>query len=62
LLERRSLATSASAYIYLQAPVTVVWAVILLGEPFTAAIVVGLALVIVGLALSEGFIFSKRAS
>jgi drug/metabolite transporter (DMT)-like permease len=56
------LATSASAYIYLQAPVTVVWAVILLGEPFTAAIVVGLALVIVGLALSEGFIFSKRAS
>lgn len=55
-------ATSASAYIYLQAPVTVVWAVILLGEPFTAAIVVGLALVIVGLALSEGFVFGKRAS
>ena len=55
-------ATSASAYIYLQAPVTVVWAVILLGEPFTAAIVAGLALVIVGLALSEGFVFGKRAS
>lgn len=48
-------ATSASAYIYLQAPMTVVWAVILLGEPLTAAIVVGLGLVIVGLALSEGF-------
>ena len=54
-------ATSASAYIYLQAPITVVWAVILLGEPFTAAIVIGLALVIVGLALSEGFHIRKRA-
>ena len=53
-------ATAASAYIYLQAPITVVWAVILLGEPLTAAIVVGLALVIVGLALSEGFHIRKR--
>ena len=53
-------ATSASAYIYLQAPITVVWAVILLGEPFTAAIVIGLALVIVGLALSEGFHIRRR--
>ena len=53
-------ATAASAYIYLQAPITVIWAVILLGEPLTAAIVVGLALVIVGLALSEGFHIRKR--
>ena len=48
-------ATAASAYIYLQAPITVVWAVILLGEPLTGAIVMGFVLVIVGLALSEGF-------
>ena len=48
-------ATAASAYIYLQAPITVVWAVILLGEPLTPAIVAGFVLVIVGLALSEGF-------
>lgn len=54
-------ATAASAYIYLQAPITVIWAVILLGEPLTAAIVVGLALVIVGLALSEGLHIRKRA-
>lgn len=53
-------ATAASAYIYLQAPITVIWAVILLGEPLTAAIVVGLALVIVGLALSEGLHIRKR--
>jgi len=53
-------ATAASAYIYLQAPITVIWAVILLGEPLTAAIVVGLALVIVGLVLSEGFCIRKR--
>ena len=46
---------AASAYIYLQAPITVVWAVILLGEPLTLAIVAGFMLVIVGLALSEGF-------
>ena len=46
---------AASAYIYLQAPITVMWAVILLGEPLTAAIVGGFLLVIVGLALSEGF-------
>ena len=48
-------ATAASAYIYLQAPTTVVWAVLLLGEPLTLAIAVGFVLVIVGLALSEGF-------
>lgn len=48
-------AASTSAYIYLQAPLTVVWAVLLLSEPFNAAIVIGIALVIVGLALSEGF-------
>ncbi len=48
-------ATAASAYIYLQAPITVVWAVLLLGEPLTAAIVGGFLLVIAGLALSEGF-------
>ncbi len=47
--------TAASAYIYLQAPITVVWAVILLGEPLTPAIIAGFVLVIVGLALSEGF-------
>lgn len=47
--------TAASAYIYLQAPTTVIWAVILLGEPFTAAIAAGFVLVIAGLALSEGF-------
>ena len=46
---------AASAYIYLQAPITVIWAVILLGEPLTGAIVGGFVLVIVGLALSEGF-------
>lgn len=47
--------TSASAYIYLQSPLTVVWAVLLIDEPFTAAIVIGIVLVITGLALSEGF-------
>ena len=47
--------TYASAYIYLQAPLTVLWAAILLGEPVTPSIVFGIALVIVGLALSEGF-------
>ena len=46
---------AASAYIYLQAPITVVWAVLLLGEPLTAAIVVGFLLVLAGLLLSEGF-------
>lgn len=46
---------AASAYIYLQAPLTVVWAVILLGEPLTGPIVFGIVLVIIGLALSEGF-------
>ncbi|MBQ3302253.1 MAG: DMT family transporter [Eggerthellaceae bacterium] len=47
--------TFASAYIYLQAPITVIWAVILLGEPLTGPIVFGFVLVIAGLALSEGF-------
>ena len=47
---------AASAYIYLQAPLTVFWAVLLLGEPLTPAIVGGFMLVIVGLALSEGFV------
>ena len=47
--------TLASAYIYLQAPVTVLWAVLLLGEPLTAVIVIGFVLVITGVALSEGF-------
>ena len=47
--------TAASAYIYLQAPITVIWAVILLGEPLTGAIVGGFALVLAGLVLSEGF-------
>ena len=45
--------SAASAYIYLQAPITVIWAVLLLGEPLTVAIVVGFMLVIAGLALSE---------
>ena len=48
--------TAASAYIYLQAPITVFWAVLLLAEPLTPAIVGGFMLVIVGLALSEGFV------
>ena len=48
-------ATAASAYIYLQAPITVVAAVLLLGEPMTALIALGIALVIAGLCLSEGF-------
>ena len=43
----------ASAYIYLQAPMTVIWAVILLGEPMNAAIVIGIAMVIGGLVLSQ---------
>ena len=47
--------TLASAYIYLQAPITVVWAVLLLGEPLTGTIVLGFVLVIAGLSLSEGF-------
>ena len=47
--------TLTSAYIYPQTPVAVLWAVLLLGEPLTLAIVVGFVLVIVGLVLSEGF-------
>lgn len=50
-----------SAYIYVQAPITVVAAVILLGEPFTLPIAVGIVLTIVGLALSEGFFQNKKA-
>ena len=46
---------AASAYIYLQAPITVIWAVILLGEPLTGAIIGGFALVLAGLVLSEDF-------
>ena len=46
---------AASAYIYLQAPIAVAAAIILIDEPLTLAIVVGIVLVIVGLALSEGF-------
>ena len=46
-------AARASAYIYLQAPLTVIWAVILLGEPMTAAIVLGMVMVTVGLLLSQ---------
>ena len=56
--------TLASAYIYLQAPITVVWAILLLGEPLTVSIVLGFALVIAGLALSEEFdrqLFSQGA-
>ena len=48
-------ATLASVYIYLQAPITVIWAVILLGEPLTWSIVAGFVLVVIGLSLSEGF-------
>lgn len=48
-------ATAASAYIYLQAPITVVAAVLLLGDPMTGFIVLGIVLVIVGLCISEGF-------
>lgn len=47
--------TLASAYIYLQAPITVIWAVLLLSEPLTLGIVAGFVLVIAGLAISEGF-------
>ena len=53
--------TLASAYIYPQAPVTVLWAVLLLGEPLTAAIVIGFVLVIAGLVISEGFDEQLRA-
>ena len=48
-------ATAASAYIYLQAPITVVAAVLMLGEPMTALIALGIMLVLAGLCLSEGF-------
>ena len=45
---------AASAYIYLQAPLTVVAAVMLLGDRMTGPIALGIALVIAGLVLSEG--------
>lgn len=48
-------ATAASAYIYLQAPIAVVAAVLILGEPMTALIALGIVLVMAGLVLSEGF-------
>ena len=48
-------AAAASAYIYLQVPISVVAAVFLLGEPMTALIVLGIVLVMVGLVLSEDF-------
>lgn len=47
--------TAASAYIYLQAPITVVTAVLILGEPMTVLIALGIGLVIAGLVLSEGY-------
>ena len=46
-------ATMASAYIYLTPPITVVAGVIILGEPFTPLIGLGVALVLIGLVLSE---------
>ena len=50
----------ASAYIYLQAPISVAWAVVLLGDPMTPGIMFGFVLVIVGLVLSEGFDLQVR--
>ena len=44
---------AASAYIYLQAPITVVAAVLLLGDPMTPLIAFGIVLVLAGLLLSE---------
>ena len=48
-------ATAASAYIYIQPPTTIVWAVLLLGEPLTVAFAIGLLLTLAVLALSEDF-------
>ena len=50
---------AASAYIYLQSPLTVVWAALLLGEPVTPAMLAGIALVVAGLAISEGLHLGK---
>ena len=47
-------ASSAGAYIYLQPAVTIVAAVLFLGEAFTWRIGLGLVLVLAGLLLSEG--------
>ena len=47
--------TLASAYIYLQVPISVLFAVILLAEPMNVPIALGIVLVIVGLAISEEF-------
>lgn len=44
---------ATSVYIYAQPAITVLFAVILLSEPFTALIALGIVLVVVGLALSE---------
>lgn len=46
---------AASAYIYVQAPISVVAAVLLLGDPMTALIALGIVLVIAGLVISESF-------
>ncbi len=46
---------AASAYIYIQAPITVVAAVLLLGDPMSGLIAFGIMLVIAGLVISEGF-------
>ena len=46
---------AASAYIYIQAPITVVAAVLMLGDPMTGLIAFGIVLVIAGLIISEGF-------
>ena len=46
---------SASAYIYLQAPMSVVWAIVLLNDPINGTIALGIVLVLAGLALSEEY-------
>lgn len=47
-------ATTASTYIYLVPAITAVSSILLLGEPLTLPIVVGLAMTIAGLVLSQG--------
>ena len=47
-------ASMAGVYIYLQPAITIVAAILFLGEPFTARIGLGLVLVLAGLLLSEG--------
>ena len=46
-------ATMASVYIYLTSPITVVAGVLVLGEPFTPMIALGVALVLAGVIVSE---------